>query len=518
MLGSQQTYRLLEQSDDAQIAALLAELGECIGGEPISDTLTFHDSFDWRLYTAGTLLWEEATGTRKRIVWRSLASGEALLDQPGEVPRFIRELPEGVLKQRLTPILELRRLFPLATLQRQRSPLALLDERGKTVLRVYLDQLTLTTPANLAPRALPGLLTVEPLKGYPEPARRLTGLLERAQLVSGTSNLLALALAELDRQPGGYSSKLDIPLAPELPAGEALRRILRQLLETMTANQDGVRQDLDPEFLHDFRVAVRRTRSALGQGKKILPVTLRQRIRGEFAWLGQITSPTRDLDVWLLDFPEYRASLPVEVRDDLDPLRDFLHQHQRHEQRLLARRLNSQRYHKLIDAWRGWLDDPGDDWGEQAGQPVATFVGPRIRKTFQQVYRQAEAIDDAAPDEALHELRKTCKKLRYLLEFFEKLYPPGEVRKLIKALKGLQDQLGTFHDLSVQTDTLRGFARQMAAEGKAPAETLLATGMLVGHLHRRQRLSRTEFTGRFTAFSSPANRRLISELLTTEEQ
>ena len=39
--------------------------------------------------------------------------------------------------------------------------------------------------------------------------------------------------------------------------------------------------------------------------------------------------------------------------------------------------------------------------------------------------RDGGAITPASPPESLHELRKRCKELRYLLEFFGSLYDPA---------------------------------------------------------------------------------------------
>ena len=48
-----------------------------------------------------------------------------------------------------------------------------------------------------------------------------------------------------------------------MPAGAAAAAILLRLLDTIDANVAGVLADTDTEFLHDLRVSVRRTRSAL---------------------------------------------------------------------------------------------------------------------------------------------------------------------------------------------------------------------------------------------------------------
>ena len=77
------------------------------------------------------------------------------------------------------------------------------------------------------------------------------------------------------------------------------------------------------------------------------------------------------------------------------------------------------------------------------------------------------AIDDASPPEALHDLRKKGKELRYLLEFFAGLYPAEVVKPMVKTLKALQDTLGRFQDREVQA----GDAARARRRGRARATT-----------------------------------------------
>jgi CHAD domain-containing protein len=314
------------------------------------------------------------------------------------------------------------------------------------------------------------------------------------------------------------SAKPDLQLQPTMPAGEAVRHILQNLLEAMEANEEGTCAARDPEFLHDFRVAVRRTRSALSQIKGVLPAPVLERFRPEFAWLGEITGPTRDLDVFLLRYEDYRESLPEEFRDALEPLGRFLKAHQRTEQSRLAEELASPRYRQLKKEWADFLAAPGTQASPpHAERPVAEIAGKRIRKVLRRAIREGEAIGEDSRPEDLHELRKTCKKLRYLLEFFRSLYPPQKIARLIRALKTLQDNLGDFQDLQVQLASLQKFADQMAAEGEIPPRSLLAMGMLIEGLQRRQRQARNEFADRFAEFSREKNLRLFEELFAGTE-
>ena len=130
------------------------------------------------------------------------------------------------------------------------------------------------------------------------------------------------------------------------------------------------------------------------------------------------------------------------------------------------------------------------------------MASERIWRVYRRAIREGDAITTESPADDLHELRKTCKKLRYLMEFFQSLYPGGEIKSLIRVLKTLQDNLGNFQDYEVQVATLKEFSHQMVAEGMVPPDTLLAMGMLIDGLERRQHQAREEFAGRYAGFSA----------------
>lgn len=304
------------------------------------------------------------------------------------------------------------------------------------------------------------------------------------------------------------------PLDAAMRADAATKAVLLQQLGALTANEVGARAGLDPEYLHDFRVAIRRTRTALGQIRDVFPKKALERFRSGFAWLGEVTGPTRDLDVYLLHFPDYQARLPEAVQGDLQPLHDFLKCHQQKEQAALVKALDSHRYRQLLQGWRAFLEAeaPAKTSLANAMRPVREVAGEQIARVYRRVVKEGKAIDKTSPATDLHQLRRRCKKLRYLLEFFQPLYPPKKVKKLIQALKLLQENLGAFQDLEVQGAALRRFGQQMADEGETPAATLLAMGMLVASLGEQQQRVRKEFKAHFAGFRRTRNRRLFEKL------
>lgn len=309
-----------------------------------------------------------------------------------------------------------------------------------------------------------------------------------------------------------------IELVAQMPAGEALRRICRLQLEAIERHRPGARRGRDPEELHDLRVAVRRTRSALSEFRKIFPAEQLLHFRTEFRWLGEVTGPVRDLDVYLEHLPAYRALLPADAASALEPFRGFLRSHRRAERRRLLRRLASPRLARLLADWQRFLAGAdGSKWPDNAGLPTGEMARRHIWKLYRRFLRQGATIRDSSPDNDLHRLRITGKKLRYLVEFFRTLYPPAEIALLLKAMKGLQDFLGNYQDLTVQQERLGELAGQMQAEGGAAPATVAALTLLVNRLRKQQQRLRHEFPERFRVFSHGRGQRGFTRLFAPPE-
>ncbi|WP_260293729.1 CHAD domain-containing protein [Sedimenticola hydrogenitrophicus] len=503
-------YQLRDAGSIGEVMTALSSQFQLTSEPEQSVRHTLHDSFDWRLFQAGLQLDEVQGQGRHELTLRKLDDGTACetIRLEGSVGGFYQAYPPGLLRDRLAAALQMRSLLPQVEVRCRERLLSVLDNERKTVVRVALREHAARPPGRGEYQPMAALVRLLPVRGYAKPLTQLGRFLaDTLELQPQREPLIVLGLAAIGRQPLDYSSKLDIELHPRMPAGEVARQIHLTLLETLESNLPGTRADLDSEFLHDLRVAVRRTRSALSQIKGVFPKAEMEAFQERFAWVGQLTGPTRDLDVYLLGFNEYRNSLPEPFRPDLEPLHEFLVRHQQAEHQTMVRKLNSPHFHRLMKEWRGFLQaTPGaepslEQAAPQAGKPIAKLAGKRIHRTFGRVLKEGLAINSHSPPEALHGLRKRCKKLRYLLEFFQSLYPADQVKPLIKRLKGLLDNLGEFQDLEVQADKLREFAHQMVAEGEVPADTLLAMGMLVDGLLRRQQESRLAFAERFARFA-----------------
>lgn len=313
------------------------------------------------------------------------------------------------------------------------------------------------------------------------------------------------------------SVESNLPLDPMQRADVVTRSILKSQFDTLLANLDGVRANQDPEYLHDLRVATRRTRSALTQIKFVFPDELVELHKSRFAWLQQVTNPMRDLDVYLLRFEDDEQSLPALLRPSLEPLRAYLLTIRDREQSRLRDALDSDEFVRLVQDWQTFLESPVPEESDTANatRPIKEVADERIWRLVKRVRQESRSIRADSPPEDLHELRKSCKKLRYLMEFFQTLYPEHDIQRLIGLLKTLLDHLGGFQDLAVQVHYLSELARRMRDEDRADTETLLAMGALIGHLLERQQALRDDFAEVFADYLDKDQRSVCHALFTS---
>ncbi|MHB8836868.1 MAG: CHAD domain-containing protein [Candidatus Methylomirabilia bacterium] len=493
----------------------LAPLGALEAGVDVASRRTFLDTFDWRLHRAGWSLESVGDDARGQLRLRPLDGGPPLARHAGPTIRFARELPAGALRDLLEPVLHPRALLAIATADVTETPIAVRSTPGRTMTRLVLVAVRVALPGAVPFLPLRPVLTVPP---GPRAAAVSALCAAWPDCEPAPPDRIAAVLEPLGRSPRDYSGKVKVPLDGSLPARDAARALLLHLLVTLEANVSGVRTDLDPEFLHDLRVAVRRTRSALGQIKGVLPPATAARFTREFSWLQELTGPARDLDVFVLELPALGRLLSPRSRRSLGPLARLLERRRRSAYADLARAMDSPRFSRLLLDWRVFLLQPTPkrpSGAPNALRPCVELAVERIGKLHRRAVREGAAIGAASPAADLHELRKTCKKLRYLVEFFHSLLDRDVAEAAIASLKGLQDTLGNFQDLQVQADALLGYARELARDGKAPPPTYIALGMLVERLREEQARARVEFAGRFGEFAHKAGRKSWKRLLAT---
>jgi len=469
---------------------------------------TWLDTDDWRLHEAGMVLEHTETPTDDPRLVLHDAQGRRHTQPAQQLswPARIGALREGPVRYQIESVVGIRALLPAAELRGRQQDLRVLNPDRKTVVRLIIESSVRSGGVEL-----PDQLSVSAVRGYQDQADRVIARLSTVKGVSASeASLYERALAAAGRAFGD-----DVPepvlLTGSMPASSAVIAVLHGFLSTVERTLDGVVRDIDPEFLHDFRVAVRRSRSTLKLAGDVLESEPAEQLGRDLMWIGDLTSPTRDLDVYILGLPDMAAGLQSAAPTDLDPFRRYLLAQRRTEFRRLARALRSARFRKVLEHWRalGLLAEPSDPEHQVSAGELAA---QRVRQAHRRVTKRGRSIGPDSQPEALHDLRKRCKELRYLLEIFRPLHDPATHRCALKDLKGLQEVLGEFQDAEVQSLAVREFAATMISTRSTPAPTVLAMGELAAQLSTHQRHARTEFAASFAAFDSADSRARFREL------
>jgi CHAD domain-containing protein len=343
-------------------------------------------------------------------------------------------------------------------------------------------------------------LTLDPLKGY-----RREGVRIRERLL--TSGFLS--------EEGWKSPR--VLMASTERSDMVVARVLLRLLEIEDANLPPTLADADVEFLHDYRVAIRRTRSVLRQMRGVFAPEEVERLRASFKWLQDQTGATRDLDVYLEEFDQLRALAPEAMQADLEPLEPLLRERHRKARAAMDAALTSTRARTLHEECAnvlGVLVLESDTNRPDAARPIGNLAAKRIRKVHRKMVKMGTQIrvgGNESPPGEYHELRKKGKELRYLLELFgAQLFDSDVVTPMIKALKGMQDVLGLHQDREVQITMLKELAEELM-QRPGGAGALMAVGTLIDRLQVDAHEARGRFAAVFADFASDAQCKLVAQ-------
>jgi CHAD domain-containing protein len=475
--------------------ALRAALGATFAVRLLDRTTqrrTHLDTVDRRLRDAGLSLTQTSDG---RLSARR--GDEAPVGQdssPSDWPALATELPPGPGTDLVTGAVSIRALIPFATVEARSTTFAVLNADKKTIVRIGWTEGELVEPLT---KPLGVQVEVHRMRGYAAEAKDISRRLAAAGLTVAAGEPWRDAVVAAS--DAGRPTSRRFGMHADQPGDLAVADALLGYLAEMEGSVDGVVADIDTEYLHDFRVAVRRTRSVLKLLGDVLPIDVSWAI-AEFRWLGDVTTPTRDLDVYLIDMAGMRAAVSRPV--DLDPFEAYVRSRRERAQRALAAALTTSRYASLAKRWRAEL---ATVMAARTNSPdtAADLARTRIQHTFHQVARRARAIKTQSPSAQVHALRKKCKELRYLMEVFRPICDPASYKQVIGDFKELQQVLGDFQDGEVQAAGLREFAAAMVRDGNTEVDTLLAMGQLSAEFDARQKRARAELDAHHESYLGP---------------
>ncbi len=495
---------------DSTALGTLAGLGFTFDA-PFEAATTLLDTFDGRLRRAGLRLQlTQSDRAELELFDKDQTSPPVLVDA---VPRVADDLPPGPVHSRVAELIDVRVLLPQLRVSVRRTRGEKRNSTGAVVAVADIyDRISVLDRPHAAP--VEPTVEIRSVSGHTKQARRAVAALRELGLAAQDADIWMFCAAAAGVDLAGFVSTAGVALDPEIAAGDGFRLVLANLAATVDANWQGTIDQTDPEFLHDLRIAVRRTRTVLAAAKEVLPATVLEPARRDFAWLAGLTSAPRDLDVYLLEWSRYTEPLGADVAPRLEPVRAVLERRRADAHLEMEQSLRSERAAGLMNTWQAWLVDAAatDALPRRAKRPLGPLVAKRITHAHENLLQRGRLIDPATAAEHLHDLRKDAKKLRYLLECFGDLLHDGARTKYVKRLKALQDNLGEHQDAEVHVDLLLGVARQLE-HADAAAATTTAIGQLTERLDQQRHAARADFAKRFARYDRPSNQRSFNAML-----
>ena len=303
-----------------------------------------------------------------------------------------------------------------------------------------------------------------------------------------------------DERPAPVKAR-PAPLDRGLSVNDAFKAVMWASLAHLQANERGMLEGRDPEFLHQLRVAVRRLRSAVGLFAPPFPEPVIATARRELKWLAASLGPARDWDVFVTEtLPPIEAEFGAH-----GSLVDFSARCARLRRTAGARArraVHSARYRRLVlstAAWlasEGWLPDLDAEAAAALRSPVGEFAAAVLQRRYSQVRKKGRKLGELSAVE-LHRLRIAIKKFRYAADFFASLYEPGAARQALERLSRLQDVLGAMNDAATVANLMAvGF------KGARGRRVLEAKGILLGWSRGRAATLKRELKSAWKEFRS----------------
>jgi inorganic triphosphatase YgiF len=216
-----------------------------------------------------------------------------------------------------------------------------------------------------------------------------------------------------------------------------------QDMQMLQANLHGMLTSQDPEYIHQYRVSLRRLNTLIRLFKPVLPERFHNKWRDRIKVLTRTTGDLRDLSVL--------------QRRILEPM---LEDHDPEVQSQIASVLSALIIKKFdLDAQVGQMRYGGpvllfaSELTELSveGFPknLSRFAEKRLLDLREKVTRRLVKLTKTPSPANAHQLRIAIKHLRYACEFFAPLFNNASVLEFVKQISTLQDQLGTVNDFYV---------------------------------------------------------------------
>jgi CHAD domain-containing protein len=262
-------------------------------------------------------------------------------------------------------------------------------------------------------------------------------------------------------------------LAEDATAGDVVRRAIALSAIRLILHDPVVRLDVDSEGVHQARVATRRLRSDLRTFRSLLEPSSAAALREELGWLARLLGDVRDADVLLERLVRSAGRLTEDERVGADAVLAALEDVREAAHARLLDAIGTARYVNLLSALVAAANEPS--LRPEATGPATEIVPALVRRPWHRLAKYVAGLDDAPPDDRLHEVRIRAKRVRYATEAIAPVVGK-QARSFARAAAALQEVLGDLNDAALAAGWLEERSRDAAdRDVRRAADALAAT-------------------------------------------
>lgn len=347
-----------------------------------------------------------------------------------------------------------RKLFPVVKTFAQDIISDVSNKNGKIIFKLHqIKNLTIENWEGKK-KNLTNVFGIEPLRGY---ANISQGMIK---------DIITKFTIEKIKNPIQYinnQSEINSPIEErnkfnldyKMSPAKGIQILYRHFTQNLFLQEKYILKNIDGESIHDYRIFLRKARTLVNEFREFLPPDQYLYLNNEFAWMSEVTTPVRDMDVHLQLTDIYLGIIPERLVQTFIDFQKWITSSRENSYAYLVKMFNSERYKKFKNILKKNINCRRGSKKKSLGD----YVHHKINNQYMDVIKLLSRIDrDTSPHpEIIHDLRKEIKKLRYLMEFFVSIYSIKKIQPIIDALKIIQSHLGVYNDTKYQKENLNNY-------------------------------------------------------------
>lgn len=469
--------------------------GEGIEAGPASTErlqTVYLDTEDLRIARWGCSL-RHRVGEGWTVKLPAVESGSAIVRDeqtfPGESPR-----PPDAAVDLLRAYVRRSPLAPVAKLQTLRTRVELHSASGQSLAQLVDDEVSVLEGRRVAARFRELEVEAED-ETPPERLEEIVAALREAG--AGEPTTTPKYLRALGRVAVGPPEVVVRDPSRDASVADLITAAVAASVVRLLRNDAGVLLGVDPESVHQARVATRRLRSDLRTYRSLIDPSWGASLRDELRWFGGLLGAVRDAEVLEERMRSAATGLPDPDSGAASRLLRRLRDGREQARADLLAARDGERYVDLLERLVEAATSPVVL--EAAAAPAADVVTDIMEAQWNHLREAIEVIGPDSPDDSLHRARIRAKRSRYAAESMAPAFGK-RARSFAADAAALQDALGEHQDAVVAGAWLRD-----AASGGG-ARTAFVAGELAARQQRAAARARRRWPKPWKALSSKRDR------------